>query len=439
MNKQAVSWMVCLTAALFFFYEMLQLNMFNALSASLMQSFNLTSTKLGFLSSAYFYANFIFLIPAGIILERFSTRRCMLAMCAVVIFATIVFSLTQSFAVAFVCRALVGLGNCVAFLSCMQLASRWFQQKRLALVMGLIVTVAMLGGVAAQAPMAYLLSHVDWRKALWVVGMIGAAVFVLMFLFVRDAPANVPQLPGQVNHASMSLFSGLRRAMSSWSNWCCGLYMALLNLPLMILGALWGNLYLSQTRGLSSIHAASITGMMFFGMIIGPPVIGMLSDKWQRRRAPMIVFALLSLLSIFVVMYVPTASVGLLMCLFLLLGLLISAQTLSYPTLAATNPPEIISMAMTIPALCFNLSVAVSQPLFGWLMHLGWRGQMHNHTPFYSVNNYYHGFSLLIAVVFVSAILAIMIKEPFARLAKKSLSNPLANSLLHKDDEGVNS
>jgi MFS family permease len=434
MNKQLMSWVVCLTAALFFFYEMLQLNMFNALSAPLMQAYGLTSTQLGWLSSAYFYANLIFLIPAGIILERFSTRRCMLIMCAVVILATVIFSLTHSFAVSFICRAFVGLGNCVAFLGCMQLASRWFEQKHLALAMGLIVTVAMLGGVVAQAPMAYLLSRVEWRFAVWGVAMVGAAIFMLMFLLVRDAPAKFVNdtqtlsIPG--------LVTGLKRAMSSRSNWCCGLYMSLLNLPLMILGALWGNLYLGQTRGLSSVSAASITGMMFFGMIIGPPVIGLLSDKWQRRRLPMIAFAVLSLLAVIVVMYVSTTSVTLLMGLFLLLGVLISAQTLSYPTLAATNPPEIISMAMTIPALCFNLSVAVAQPAFGWLMHLDWHGQMHKGAAFYSVKDYFHGFGLLIAAVVASGVLAMMIKEPFAKKVTQPLKDPLTGAL-SQDDEAM--
>ncbi|MAZ77156.1 MAG: MFS transporter [Legionellaceae bacterium] len=433
MNKQLMSWIVCLTAALFFFYEMLQLNMFNALGGSLMRAYGLSSTQLGWLSSAYFYANLIFLIPAGIILERFSTRRCLLIMCAVVIFSTVVFSLTHSFAVSFVCRALVGLGNCMAFLSAMKLASRWFDEKRLALAMGLIVTVAMLGGVVAQAPMAYLLSRVHWRTAVWAVGMLGAVIFMLMFLIVRDAPEGY--VAQTTPESSSSLFTGLKCAMSSWSNWCCGLYMALLNLPLMILGALWGNLYLEQTRGLSSINAASITGMMFFGMIIGPPVIGLLSDKWQRRRVPMIVFAVLSLLSIISVMYVTTASVPLMMGLFLVLGILISAQTLSYPTLAATNPPEITSMAMTIPALCFNLSVAVAQPAFGWLMHLDWKGQMHHGAAFYAAKDYFHGFGLLIAAVVASAVLATMIKEPFAALSAQPLKDPLTD--FHQDDEAM--
>ena len=56
----ARAWFVVIIAATFFFYEFIQLNMFNSISTSLMQSFNINAAMLGKLSSFYFIANVIF-------------------------------------------------------------------------------------------------------------------------------------------------------------------------------------------------------------------------------------------------------------------------------------------------------------------------------------------------------------------------------------------
>ena len=49
-------WLVCLGAALFFYYVFFQLAMFNTISAPLMQTFGLQAPALGTLSSSYFFA-----------------------------------------------------------------------------------------------------------------------------------------------------------------------------------------------------------------------------------------------------------------------------------------------------------------------------------------------------------------------------------------------
>ena len=44
-ESKFLPWIVCFSAALFFFYEFIQLNMFNAISAQLMQTFSLNAEQ----------------------------------------------------------------------------------------------------------------------------------------------------------------------------------------------------------------------------------------------------------------------------------------------------------------------------------------------------------------------------------------------------------
>ena len=54
-RNSCFAWLVCLAAALFFFYEFLQLNVFNPISQELTQAFGINATDLGYLSSIFLW------------------------------------------------------------------------------------------------------------------------------------------------------------------------------------------------------------------------------------------------------------------------------------------------------------------------------------------------------------------------------------------------
>ncbi|MES1989164.1 MAG: MFS transporter, partial [Pseudomonadota bacterium] len=78
-NRQKIlPWVVCISAALFFFYEFIQMNMLNSLGGYLVKEYDISATQLGNLSAWYFYANLLFLLSAGLVLDRLSTRKVIL-------------------------------------------------------------------------------------------------------------------------------------------------------------------------------------------------------------------------------------------------------------------------------------------------------------------------------------------------------------------------
>lgn len=160
--KKTLPWIVCFSAALFFFYEFIQMNMFNAISADLMRDFSLHATELGKLSAYYFYANLLFLPVAGALLDRFSTRLIILSALFLCIIGVAGFATTHSFILACLFRFMSGIGSAFCFLSSIRLASRWFPAKQMALVTGLIVTMAMMGGMVAQTPLTLLTQSLGW-------------------------------------------------------------------------------------------------------------------------------------------------------------------------------------------------------------------------------------------------------------------------------------
>jgi len=412
-----LGWIVVLTASLFFFYEFIQLNLFNAIDVELMQAFKLNAPQLGQLSSMYFYANAVFLFPAGVLLDRYSTKWILSIAVTISTIGTFVFGLADSYTVAAMGRFLVGVGAAFCFLSCIRLASRWFPPSKMAFVTGVVVTMAMLGGLVAQTPFEVLSHWIGWRKALMVDGALGIVVVLAIALMVQDRPPNSHEdTHAQKAHLkSLGVWSSIKLVVLNKNNWFGGIYTSLLNSPVFILGALFGIHYLVEVHHLTSVQGSYATTMFFVGIIFGSPAFGWFSDHIGRRVLPMLIGAVLSLVVMLFLMFVPDLSLGTLIFLFFLIGFVTSSQVLSYPTIAELNPPILTSTAVSIASVCIMSSGAIFQPFFGWMMELKWDHKIVDGVPIYSAHDFLMAMMIMPIAFVIGLIIASMIKETYCK------------------------
>lgn len=360
-----MAWMVCLSAGLFFLYEFFQLNIFDVINQPLRDDFHIDATQLSWMSSAYLWADILFLLPAGIILDRFSTRKVILTAMSVCVLGTIGFAITDSFFLASFFHFLSGIGNAFCFLSCVVLVAHWFPPRRQALVIGSLVTMAFIGGMMAHTPFAYLYDLFGWRKALMIDGVVGAVLLVWIFMIVRDQPENAPQ---RIRSSEGKVLSSFIKALSNSQNWLAGLFTSLLNLPIMVLCALWGASYLQTVHHLSEIAASNVVSLIFMGSVIGCPLVGWLSDSQGRRKPLMIIGAVATLITVIPLFMNVSLSQISLSVIFFALGLFTSTQVITYPLVAESNHAENTGAATGIASVIIMGGGGVGQVLFGWLM-----------------------------------------------------------------------
>lgn len=372
-RSTAQAWVVTMVAALFFFYEFIQMNMLSSLNQDLMQAFDVDATKLGILASCYFIATVIFLLPAGQILDRFSTKRIILIALAICVGGTFLFGISHNITEAAIYRFLTGIGSAFCFLSCIRLASRWFPARRMALVSGLIVTMAMLGGWVANEPFTQLVEYLGWRHAVRIDAVVGLGFMLLIILFVKDFPQNQDQdvhaQHKQLHH--IGYWRSLKQSYFNKQNLFCGVYTSLMNLAVFLMGTIWGSLYLEQVHQFSRNQATAITGMVFFGTVIGSPLAGMLSDFMGKRKKPMLFGAVVYFILILAMIYIPNMGFGTYVVLFFLLGLITSTQVISYPAVAESNPIALTATSVSVVSfITIGGGGVFFIPLFGWLMDL---------------------------------------------------------------------
>lgn len=360
-----MAWIVCLSAGLFFFYEFFQLNIFDVINQPLRDDFHIDATQLSWMSSTYLWADILFLLPAGIILDRFSTRRVILIALCVCVIGTVGFALTSSFALASFFHFLSGIGNAFCFLSCVVLVSHWFPPRRQALVIGSLVTMAFIGGMMAHTPFAYLYDLFGWRRALLIDGAVGAAILLWIYFVVQDKPQDSP---ARITTSQGQVLSSFLQALANPQNWLAGLFTSLLNLPIMVLCALWGATYLQVVHHLSDFAASNVVSLIFMGSVIGCPLVGWLSDSQGRRKPLMIIGAIATLITVIPLFMNISLSQTTLSVIFFALGFFTSTQVISYPLVAESNQAENTGAATGIASVLIMGGGGIGQVLFGWLM-----------------------------------------------------------------------
>ncbi len=410
------SWLVCLSAALFFFYEFIQMNMFSSINLALMEAFHITATELGTLSAIYFLANAIFLFVAGFLLDRFSTKRIITFSMLICIIGTFLFSQAHVMWVAQFSRFLTGIGSAFCFLCCIRLVTRWFPENMLAFATGTIVTLGMMGGVIAQVPTAYLVETFGWRQALLMDAVLGLLIMGLILLVVQDHPNDSLGLVEADTEAlkQIGFWRAISHSLINAHNWLVGIITSLLNVtPIYLLGGMWGSFYLEQIHGMTPTQATSVTQMVFWGTILGSPLVGYLSDKIRLRREPLLVGTLLAMLTLMPIIFLNDASVFTMMALFFLLGLVTSVQILGYPLVAENNPSSLTATSVSVVSIATITGGVLFQPFFGWVMDNNWDGLVEKGIHIYNLHAFREAMLVMPVGFIVSFIGILLVKETF--------------------------
>jgi MFS family permease len=405
MMKKLMPYIVCFSAALFLAYELMQLHMMNAIAPLLMQDLGLNATSFGYISATYLLADVLFLLPAGMILDRFEVRKVLLGALFLCVAGTFGFALSTNIWTAAISHFFSGIGNAFCFLSCMILVTFWFEERMQGRIMGWIITIGMLGACVAQTPFSLVAQNFGWRQALLYDAIFGLGLLGLLFFTIRSK--NTGKTPQQ----TIPLADALKSTLKNRITLSVGLYTAFLNLPLMVISAVFASLFLTQIHGFSLAQSAFIASMIPVGTIFGSPLYGTLTDLFGMRRKWMMIGGVLSSIVMLLILFAPSLPPYFAL-LFFLLGLVTSSQVLGYPTITEHSPKQLQGTSMGIAAVIIMGLPMLVQPLTGTLMDLFWTGSIgENGNRLYPFESFLAAFCIL-PLLFLAA--SFLVRKPFS-------------------------
>ena len=384
------------------------------IAPDLAAAFETSAASLGVLAATYFYVYTVMQIPTGILADTLGPRR-ILALGGLVGGAgSFLFGFAPSLEWALVGRTLIGLGVSVTFIAMLKLVAVWFEESRFATIVGICMLIGNLGSVLAGAPLSAVAQATGWRGVFIGVGIVSVILGALCWLIVRDAPdSGGPVAKARVDRTAV--LSGLLSVIRNRDTWPAVLVNTGMCGAFFTFAGLWATPYLMQVHGLARPVAAAHLSLWFGGFAIGCLFIGGLSDRLGRRKPVLIVTSHLYGLIWLVLLSCVTMPVALSYILFALLGLTTAGFSLTWACSKEVNPPLLSGMSTSVANMGGFMTAALLQPLFGWVMDLGWKGEMVSGARVYDVATWRYGVLVVTVVAILGAASCWWIKETRCR------------------------
>ena len=374
-------WLIFAILALAYFFVYFHRLSLSVVADALGREFETSASVLGLLGSVYFYCYACMQLPAGLLSDSLGPRKTVTFFLLIAAAGSLLFGMAQSITAAFVGRILVGFGVSMVFIPTMKILSQWFRAREFAIMAGILNAVGGIGVMAATWALALMTTNFGWRISFNIIGILTFFLVALIWLLVRDRPTDKgwPSL-AEIDYGkqetvatatAIGLWEGARRVVTERYFWPVALWFFLDCGIFFGFGALWGGPYLMDVYSMTRAEAGSILSMIAWGMIIGSPLLGYLSEKVLHSRKKVIIFCMTILTADMIVLALFPANlpVAALYLVFFIFSFCASAiVVIGFTTTKELFPVEIAGTSVGTVNLFPFLGGAVFMPLLGRML-----------------------------------------------------------------------
>ncbi len=407
-----IFWVLALSYVLVYFHRLCPA----VVAVDMMRDLHAGGALLGLLSSAYFYPYALMQLPAGLLSDSWGPRRTISVFFTVAFVGSLLLGLAPSPLWAIVGRSLVGLGVSMLFVPTMKTLAEWFRIREFATMTGILMAMGGIGTLTATMPLALLSTWIGWRLSFVVVGIITLLLAILVWLFVRDRPADLgwpsPSEPSGPTPPAIGLLEGMKRVITYPRFWPVAIWFFFDCAVFFSFGGLWGGPYLMQVYGFSKAQAGQILSMLAIGMIVGSPILSFLSNRVFQGRKPVLVLSSFVLLCLTALLAFCTEELPLAGLYLICLGLGIFSSAIvviGFTTTKELFPLQIAGTSTGLVNIFPFAGGAVFQPLLGYVLESHGRVE-----GVFSLAGYEQAFLLLFFCGLIAFLASLCLQETLA-------------------------
>jgi len=404
-------WIIWGLAATFYLYEYFLRVFPSVLVPEMMSVFSINAAGVGALSAFYFYGYAAMQIPVGSMTDKYGARKLLAIAAFAAGLGTLLFAIAQNYWTAAAGRFLMGIGSSFGFVGVVYISSHWFKAKKRGIMIGLSSTIGMIGAILGQGPLEIGMNAFGWRASLLTMAVFALVLAALIYFVVRNDPPEVHKHDEARKNITEGLLSSLGIVVKNPQTWLNALMALFLFMSMATFAGLWAIPYITAKYAISAELAGFAVSMTFLGWAIGAPMIGIYSDKIQKKKIIFILANLIGLLLISGLIYVSSLPISTLFILFFLIGFTSSAEMLSFSYCIDVNPKHTKGTAIAFTNLVVVIGTVISQPFIGYLLDLNWTGQMSGNVRVFSDQTYTIAMSAFPISFLISLFLALFLKK----------------------------
>lgn len=401
------------TLAAFYFYQFIARSSFiTVLSNEFMQYFGIDATGLGLLGSCYYWIYTLMQIPAGIIVDKYSTKLVAVLATLICSLGLFILILTSNSYVAGFGEMLIGFGSAFAFVLVVKAITQWFHAGRVAIMTSLTMSIGCLGPVLGGPGVAYIARSHNWIDVIRIYCFVGVGLAALIWFVVKDKKSeDKNERVSKSVDAELSLMESVKLVLCSGQAWVLGLMTMAVYAPLSALGDLWGVTFIKVAYGLSPEMSALANNMLYLGVVIGSPIFAYAATICRSFKKPMIVGVIGAFLSLLVIVYFSNyVNTFWLFVLFFAMGFSCGSM-LAYPLGLALFPKSIGATITGFINMMSMVSGIILLPAVGGTVKYFWNGATENGLPVYTISDFRWGLTWVLAFLGFGIILSYFIKD----------------------------
>lgn len=263
-----------------FFLSYFFRNVNAVIAKDLAREFALTPADLGLLTSAYFMAFGLAMLPLGVFLDRYGPRRVVATLLCITALGACVFGAAGGFGTLAAGRTLIGLGVSACLMGAIKAFTLWFPLSRLATINGWYIFIGSIGGLAATAPVEAALGTIGWRAMFYGLAAASLAVAALIALSVPEKA-----LPGAGASWGQQV-RGIGQILRLPLFWRIVLPFVITHGAYQAFQGLWLGPWLTDVAGLPRGGAAKLLLVCATAYAIGSVAFGSFADRLASRGFP---------------------------------------------------------------------------------------------------------------------------------------------------------
>lgn len=409
-HQQSTAWMPYfswLSIALFFFYQYFLRISPGIMIHDLRTDFHMTAEEFATLGSYYLYAYSFVQIPLGIIVDRVGIKKTIGIGALLTIMGGFLMGVATEVWVLQLSRVILGIGSGTAFLCAVKYVADYFSQGQRGILMGVTLTLGLIGAIFAGSLLIPLVDLFGWRQATLYCGVAGIFNLCLILLILPKTHSS------QVNHSKLSVSAIGRDIVAVIKNPIIMLY-ALLAIgvytPESVLADLWGTGFLMEKFSFSKAQAAFASTSMYLGMGIGSLIFPWLCEKYDilNESIQACTFCLFALFAY--ILFAPSFSYYPVLGFLIILGLFSSAEMVCFTGAVLYTTQENSGLTIGIVNTLNMLAGAILQQGIGTFLDFLWDGTVtETGIRHYSSADYVFALTSLLVIIGLCCVLSLFL------------------------------
>ena len=370
----------------------------------LIKDFSLNATQIGSIVSMLYVPYVAMQIPWGILVDKLGYKIIISLCCALCSIGVLIFASSTASWHLVLARIIIGFSSSAAYLSCGKVIAETLPSKY-AVFMGVTMFVGGVGGTLGSTVTAGLAKTFGWRTLTYSMAIIGFVIAVLAFIFLK------PEAKSQAFEKGHTL-EGLKLLSKNPSCWLIGLYGCTSYLPLSAVAELWGTPFMQSRFNASTAEASICSSVIFIAFGLGSILAAKVAKKINGNKNTIILFSIGLILAFSIAIYSDAIGFWTCVALFGLGSLFAGSGTLVFDMTYKFVPSNFAGTSTGYTNMLVMMSGVIFQPLLGKLLDFFRNGKVNpDGTPLYDIVMYRSSFMCILAVIVISVIGMLFVKE----------------------------